>query len=98
MTDRDDLLEKLSRFRDQQFATLVTMIIGLACEQHPEEMRNALSRVFDIQPIKDQYEGMHRQLMMLRQDIEAAREELRIIKDEMRKTPKSPHPLNGHRR
>jgi hypothetical protein len=34
--------------RDQQFAALVTMAVGLAARTHPEMIRDALAEVFDL--------------------------------------------------
>ena len=42
------LLEALIEVRNKNFAVLVTTIIGLAAETHPEELRTAIGKVFDL--------------------------------------------------
>ncbi len=54
MTDDETRMAKaaLSQWRDGYFAHLITVSLGLAAETHPEEIRAALSSVFNLSDIK----------------------------------------------
>jgi hypothetical protein len=45
---RDELLTALSRTRDERFAVMLTLAIGIAAETHPDELRKAMAQVFDL--------------------------------------------------
>lgn len=53
MTEQDAGLAALKNYRDGQFAGLVTVLVGLAAETHPEELQQALSRVFDLSAVEE---------------------------------------------
>lgn len=62
MTEEEEELARrsLARWRDGSFAGLVTVIIGLAAETHPEEIRQALSKVFDMKAAEEACERVMR--------------------------------------
>lgn len=43
-----ELTAALAHWRDTRFAFLVTVVLSLAAETHPEELRAALGKVFDL--------------------------------------------------
>jgi len=47
--------DALARWRDQAFADLIVIVLGLAAQRQPEAMRHALASVFDVAGIKKQY-------------------------------------------
>lgn len=53
MTDeeRDQTLLALGRYQHREFARLLAIMIGLAAEINAEELRTALSKVFDLSAI-----------------------------------------------
>ncbi len=54
MTIEPEILRSaLAHYRDRQFADMLVIVIGLAAETHPEEMRKALARVFDLSAVEE---------------------------------------------
>lgn len=51
----DDVTERLAFYRDREFASLVLVVIGLVAETHPEELRAALGRAFDLAAVEEQH-------------------------------------------
>lgn len=43
----------LSRWRDRYFAELIPVLIGLAAETHPEQLRKALAKVFSLECVEE---------------------------------------------
>lgn len=48
-----DMVKTLSRYRDRQFADLLVLLIGIAADTHPQELRNALGQVFDLSAVEE---------------------------------------------
>ncbi len=55
MTDAtpEELKAALANWRDKEFATLIVVAVQLAVERHPEELRKALAKVFDLSGLED---------------------------------------------
>lgn len=51
--EQDNAKDFLRNFRDRQWAEFFTAALGLAALTHPEEVRKALSAVFDLAAIED---------------------------------------------
>lgn len=49
----EDIARALGRVRDGRFAELLVIVLALAAETHPEELRKALGSVFDTRPIEE---------------------------------------------
>lgn len=96
--DRDDLLTKLSFFRDQQFAQWVVLAISLAAETQPEAMRNGLARVFDLKRVNEQHDEIMRRTLLARQDLESIKAELAELRETVRKAHAYVATPNGARR
>jgi hypothetical protein len=45
--------QAIARSRDVLFADMIALAIGLAAETHPDLLRNALARVFDLSAVED---------------------------------------------
>ena len=48
-----EIRRSLSHFRDQSFADFFALALGLACESHPDVIRSALAKVFDLSVVED---------------------------------------------
>ncbi len=59
----EDLKRAIAHARDRLFADLLVLTIGLAAETHPEELRQALVKVFDMSGVED----MIKRIMLLAQ-------------------------------
>jgi CII-binding regulator of phage lambda lysogenization HflD len=51
--DSDQLNTALKSVTCERFAELLTLVIGLASENHPDELKAALGKVFDTQAIEE---------------------------------------------
>jgi hypothetical protein len=49
----DQVLRACANVRDQQFAQFLVFAIGIAAEKHPDSLRAALAKVFDLGGIED---------------------------------------------
>lgn len=56
--DREDAFRALGRVRDTQIADLFTLIVGIAAEKNPTELRTALAQVFDLSAIESSHDRM----------------------------------------
>jgi hypothetical protein len=65
---RDELLRAAAQLRDRQLAGMVAVVIGLAAETHPEELRAALGKVFDLRAVEEST----RRIMAVLADAQAA--------------------------
>lgn len=82
----DELEEKriaLAHHRDRQMADALVVWIGLAAETHPEILREALSKVFDlagikasIQRVADSLRAVHKTANEIRVDAGRLKEDL----------------------
>jgi len=88
--ERDDLTEEellraTARFRDKSVADMVALAIGLAAETHPDIMREALGKVFDVTALEDMAK---RAMLIVTQAKEKANEtavEVRILAEQVAK-------------
>ena len=71
----DDAVKILQHARDEQFAELLTLAIGLAARTHPEIIRNALASVFDTTAIEADTERMLKQAAHARDLLAGLRDE-----------------------
>jgi hypothetical protein len=83
MTDDSELLTKLSRYRDSQFAQWVTIAVALAAQTCPDELRKALASVFDLKGVEKDYDEIMRRTLLARQDLDQLRTESQLLKDEL---------------
>ena len=67
--------DALAGWRDGAFADLLTVAIGLAAQQRPEELRKALGSVFDL----THYENRAKVLKCQLNNLEATAHELREL-------------------
>ncbi len=60
MTDeeKEELVRATMNARDRQLAEMVVLAIGLAAERHPELIRDALSKVFDLTAVEEHTKRM----------------------------------------
>jgi hypothetical protein len=65
---RDEMLRALAKFRDRQFAAMLTVWIGVAAETHPEELRAAIGQVFSLAAVEEST----RRIMAVLADAQAA--------------------------
>jgi hypothetical protein len=90
---REELLLRAKSATAAQFAELVTLVVGLAAETHPEELRRALQNVFDLSCVEQSLErimqrlqGAHQEALetadkvrQLRRDLERAEARLSML-------------------
>jgi hypothetical protein len=53
MTAQDDLLLAACKANQRQLSEVLTVVIGIAAELHPEQLREALGKVFDLPAVED---------------------------------------------
>ena len=63
----------LGKYRDSQFATLLVVAIQLAAKNHPEELRKALSQVFDLRVVEEQMKRILSTVAHVQQKVSDAR-------------------------
>lgn len=82
-TVKDKGLIALARFRDEWFADLIAVVVGIAVERHPEAMKAALSTVFDLSSVEES----ERRMMLVLSDAQAqaqqARQEISDLRAEL---------------
>ena len=71
---REQLRWSLAQARDSWFADLLAVWIGLAAETHPEEIRKALSKAFDLSVIEETHKRLLNIYCTTQQSIVSARE------------------------
>ncbi len=64
---KEGLLLRLAPIRDAQFAELVTLTLGIVAETHPELLREALAKVFDLSAVEIQARNAARVLIQCQQ-------------------------------
>ena len=50
---QEEIRAALTNYRNEQFSTWLTIVLGLAAETHPEELKAALAHVFDLSGVED---------------------------------------------
>ena len=71
--DTDEMRLALIKARDRSMAEVLTIWIGIASELHPELLRNAIGKVFDIRAVEDDHRRLAQELGVLRSNYEQAR-------------------------
>ncbi len=51
--ENDELYRAVANCRDRQIAEFLTLAVGLAAERYPNEIRKALSQVFDLSAVEE---------------------------------------------
>ncbi len=72
---KDELLSAVGYARDRQMAELLTVVIGISAESHPEELRKALSQVFDLSAVEESA----RRAMLVLSEVQAQAYEVREL-------------------
>lgn len=74
----DDLLSMGRRWRDREFADMISGIVAIVAETNPDILRTALGKVFDTAAIED---TTKRLMLLVNQAAEDAREAHRIARE-----------------
>lgn len=82
---KEELMGKIAYYRDCQLAELVTLIIGVAVERHPEEIRRALGLVFDLSGVEFTTQGVMALVQEAHQKAVECRAEVRELQKELGK-------------
>lgn len=88
--DKAEIEASLSRYRNEEFAKLIAIMVGLAAQQNPEHLRTALASVFDLEVVRQQTEKISHEMhmiysdwMKMKDDLERARLELDASRKEV---------------
>lgn len=81
--ERDDAFRALGRVRDSQIADLLTLVVGIAAEKNPEQLRAALEQVFDLTPIQYSHDRMMLTLANAQKAIERAAQLIRELERQL---------------
>lgn len=71
--------------RDRQFAVLLTMVVGLAAEEYPDELRAALAKVFDVDGLERRHAELQRKVAVMDQTAILLEERIRRLDDRLQK-------------
>lgn len=73
----DPLKAALAHWRDERFAELIVVAVGLAAKTHPDELRKALASVFDLSQWENEARrlGVTYQVLLQKQSELAAEQE-----------------------
>lgn len=97
MTDDLETYRLAAARRDRQFATLVTLVVGLAAEEYPDELRSALSKVFDVAGLGAAQAELERRLAAQYQAVSVLEDRVRELERRLERQPAAGAvEANGH--
>jgi hypothetical protein len=77
--DAEELARAVAHARDRQFADLIVLALGLACETHPEMVRDALAKVFDMKAATHYAKQVSQEMMAVQKLARSVRDEIRQL-------------------
>jgi hypothetical protein len=83
MTEREELLIATSFATLGKLAETVTLVVGIAAERHPEEIRKALSAVFDLSAVEESTKRVMLVLSRVQADAKDVKDLLGVIQEEL---------------
>lgn len=79
MPDETELLDAIKNYRDREFASIITVMVGIAAETHPEALRAALGKVFDLGALESEAKRLAGVLQQRRDEAHQVLELLRAV-------------------
>ena len=85
MPSKEESLRALATERDCQMAAFLTLWMAIAAEQHPEELKRAMGKVFSLQAIEEQGRRLEGVLGGLQAEAAELRYEINRLKRKKRR-------------
>ncbi len=82
-TDAEEAERALAQWRDTTFADLVLIVLGLAAQQRPLELRHALGSVFDLSAVEKALEVSMARAEKAERDCAEARERFAALQQSL---------------
>ena len=77
-------MRRLADERDAQMAACLTLWIGLAAEQYPDELRRAIGKVFSLEAVEESAKRLMNTLATLQEQVRDLNLEVRRLKRKRR--------------
>lgn len=84
--ERDAAVAALASIRNRQFAEMLLVVIGVAAETHPEELRAALAQAFDLSATEAVSRRAAAECQLAAERCARLQAEVRAMADGVRKT------------
>lgn len=75
----------IARARDYQMANWLTLTVGLAAEQHPDVLREALGKVFDLSAVETNMRNMDQHVAAQWERLQDLRTEIAVLEEKVRR-------------
>ncbi len=88
MKTKEELIEDLARYSHCQLAGLISIVLEVAVQTHPEEIRKSLGLVFDLSGVESTTQGIMSLVQESHQKAIACRAQLRSLERDIDKARK----------